>query len=146
MEKIFNNCRSLTSIPQLDTSKVTNMFSMFDSCSSLTSISQLDCSSVEYFGIMGFYGSTSFNNTLKNLGGFINLGKRKNLTLSSGVNYGLEKCAALTYDSIMNVIINLYDRATAGHSILTFKLHANALALLNDEDIAIATNKGWIIA
>jgi hypothetical protein len=46
----------------------------------------------------------------------------------------------------MNVINNLYDRATAGLSVLTLKLHANHLAMLTDDEKAIATNKGWIIS
>ena len=44
MNSMFQGCRSLTSIPLLNTSKVTNMSSMFSSCTSLTSIPQLDTS------------------------------------------------------------------------------------------------------
>ena len=46
MEEMFVNCSSLTEIPQLDTSKVTNMSRMFVNCSSLTEIPQLDTSKV----------------------------------------------------------------------------------------------------
>ena len=46
----------------------------------------------------------------------------------------------------MNVINNLYDRASAGYSVLTLKLHANHLAMLSDEEKAIATNKGWTLS
>ena len=42
MQSMFNGCTSLTSIPQLNTSKVTTMQSMFNGCTSLTSIPQLD--------------------------------------------------------------------------------------------------------
>ena len=45
----------------------------------------------------------------------------------------------------MNVINGLYDRASAGLSVITLKLHANHLAMLSEDDIAIATNKGWTI-
>ena len=38
MAKMFDGCRSLTAIPQIDTSAVTNMSNMFNSCYSLTSI------------------------------------------------------------------------------------------------------------
>ena len=46
MNSMFDYCSSLTTIPQLDTSKVTNMNSMFGSCSSLTTIPLIDTSNV----------------------------------------------------------------------------------------------------
>ena len=46
MNNMFNNCYSLTAIPQMDTSAVTNMSSMFVGCPSLTAIPQLDTSAV----------------------------------------------------------------------------------------------------
>lgn len=46
MSAMFNNCQSLTSIPQLDTSKVTDMSTMFSGCKSLVTIPQLDTSNV----------------------------------------------------------------------------------------------------
>ena len=44
--KMFQACSSLISIPQLNTSKVTNMGNMFCQCTSLTAIPQLDTSKV----------------------------------------------------------------------------------------------------
>ena len=38
MSNMFSYCDSLTAIPQLDTSAVTNMSNMFKSCTSLTAI------------------------------------------------------------------------------------------------------------
>jgi hypothetical protein len=46
----------------------------------------------------------------------------------------------------MNVINNLYDRASAGMSTLTLYVNANTMKLLSDADKAIATNKGWILS
>ena len=43
---MFQNCSNLTTIPQLNTSKVTNMSYMFQNCSNLTTIPQLDTSKV----------------------------------------------------------------------------------------------------
>ena len=43
---MFYQCSSLTTIPQLDTSKVTDTSNMFYQCSSLTTIPQLDTSKV----------------------------------------------------------------------------------------------------
>lgn len=52
MDSMFTYCSSLTSIPQLDTSNVTNMESMFAYCSSLTSIPLLNTSNVTSMGKM----------------------------------------------------------------------------------------------
>ena len=46
MRYMFRNCSSLTSVSDLDTSQVTNMDSMFQRCSSLTSVSGMDTSQV----------------------------------------------------------------------------------------------------
>ena len=46
MQSMFQGCYSLQTIPQLDTSRVTNMYLMFYNCYSLQSIPQLDTSSV----------------------------------------------------------------------------------------------------
>ena len=44
MNQMFLRCTSLTTIPQLDTSQATNMDNMFNGCTSLTTIPQLDTS------------------------------------------------------------------------------------------------------
>ena len=141
MYYIFRSCSSLTSIPQLDTSNVANMQYMFDGCSVLKTIPQLDCSKVTNIGLFGYSG----NSSIVNLGGFKNLGMQKSLSNTTG-NYFLGASSKLTHESIMNVINNLYDRASAGYSVLTLKLHADVLAKLTDEEKAIATNKGWILS
>lgn len=46
MTSMFQGCKSLSSIPNLDTSKVTNMRTMFKECSKLITIPQLDTSNV----------------------------------------------------------------------------------------------------
>ena len=46
MKSMFETCSTLKSIPQLNTSKVTDMSSMFKNCYELTSVPQLDYSSV----------------------------------------------------------------------------------------------------
>ena len=52
MSGMFNTCSSLKAIPQLDTSAVTNMNGMFNTCSSLTAIPQLDTSAVTNMSYM----------------------------------------------------------------------------------------------
>jgi surface protein len=52
MKYMFYDCYNLTTIPQLDTSKVTNMDNMFYECHSLITIPQLDTSKVTNMGTM----------------------------------------------------------------------------------------------
>ena len=52
MSYMFSNCENLTSVPLLDTSKVTNMGSMFYYCSKLTSVPLLDTSKVTNMSYM----------------------------------------------------------------------------------------------
>ena len=56
MDNMFSSCK-LTTIPQLDTSKVTTMRYMFQQCSNLTNISQLDTSKVANMSQMFYYCS-----------------------------------------------------------------------------------------
>ena len=58
MRSMFYDCKNLISIPLLDTSNVTNMNQMFLGCTSLTTIPQLDTSNVIYMNQM-FWRCTS---------------------------------------------------------------------------------------
>ena len=163
MSYMFYGCSKLTTIPLLNTSNVTNMNSMFANCSLLTTIPQLDTSSTTNVGYMfnncrkletlplmdfgqvteifGFFTNGTDNN-LTNLGGF------KNLKISWTDAYGLYRAEKLTYESVMNVINNLYDFRGNGDTSTTrtIKFSDKSKALLSDEDIAVATNKGWTIS
>lgn len=139
MGSMFSSCTSLTTIPPIDTSNVTNMSSMFGSCTKLQSLPLLDCSSVT--NISAFFGYSNIN-TLTELGGFKNL-------KTSWTGYGsLNALPNLTYESVMNIINNLYDFRGNGDTSTTrtIQFNANSKALLSDEDIALATNKGWVIS
>lgn len=167
---MFYGCSNLTSIPQLDTSNVTNISYMFKNCDKLISIPDFNCVKVTNFGSSSsyswLYGCSSLqsigvidcdsvtnigyvlgNNArtyLTHLGGFRNLGKASSVSNTNG-SYFMAYAPNLTYESVLNVLNGLYDRASAGLSVLTLKLHANHLAMLSEDDIAIATNKGWTI-
>ena len=128
MNSMFSGCYSLTTIPQLDTSRVTRMISMFGYCGSLTTIPLIDTSSVTNMASMLYRCSK-----LTDLGGFLKL--KTNLDLSA--------CTALTHDSLMNVINKAAD-VTASPATLT--LGSTNLAKLSDEEKGIATAKGWTLA
>ena len=144
MSSMFSNCTSLTTVPLFDTSKVTNMSSMFNNCSSLTSLPQFYMSSISSTGYAALFSYSNIN-SITDVGGFYNLGK--GITASSGtISNCCERLPNLKKESVLNILNCLYDRATAGMGVLTLKMHANHLAMLTDDEKAIATNKGWTLS
>ena len=128
MRNMFIGCENLASIPQLNTSNVTNMSRMFSDCLTLTSVPQLDASNVTNTDSM-LYQCIA----LTDFGGLTNL----------KVDLDLSTCSKLTHDSLMNVI---NEAADVTSSPKTLTLGATNLAKLTDEEKAIATNKGWVLA
>ena len=169
---MFSGCANLQRIPTLDFSSVTNIETMFYSCSNLKSLPDFNfklvksfpanaystwvygCSRLQTIGVIDcdsvtdiryvLHNSVTGTSTIKHLGGFRNLGKTSSVTGTDG-NYFLAEAPNLTYESVMNVLNLLYDRASAGMSVLTLKLHPNHLAMLSEDDITVATNKGWTL-
>ena len=136
MSSMFYDCTSLTTIPQLNTSNVTNMNGIFYQCTSLQSLPLLDCGKVTYMN--NFFGYSN-NNALTEMGGF------KDLKINWSDNNGLARCPNLTYQSIMNVLNNLYDFRTNGDDTTTrtIKINSNTYSLLTADDIAMTNGKGW---
>ena len=165
MNSMFSSCAVLQSIPQMDTSKVTSMSSMFDGCKKIQSIPQFDtsnvtsvsnmlysCSALQSIPLLDFGKVVQinyfavYNYALTSIGGFKDLGKAYLTTRAA--NYyeyklDLHDCVSLTHDSLMNVINNLYDIASIGVQPQQLVLGTTNLAKLTEEEIAIATNKGW---
>ena len=123
---MFAFCTNLTNIPLLDTSNVTNMFRMFESCINLISIPALDASKVTDLGRM-FNACNKVN--------------------SIGV-YGFRYSVNITYTALEHdaLVAFLNQAGTAYDSSQKITMGANKLALLSDEEKAIATNKGWQLA
>lgn len=126
MQNMFNRCIFLTSIPELNTSNVTNMISMFQYCSKLTIVPQLDVSKVTDFRSI-FYNCTS----LTSIGIY---GFTRGIDISQ---------TALEHDAIVAL---LNQAGTAYNSSQKITMGSTKLALLSDEEKAIATNKGWTLA
>lgn len=116
MGQIFFQCNNLTTIPQLDTSKVIDISNAFSGCSSLVN-----------FGGLSNIGQAYLNTTGANY---------------SKYKYDLSSCVKLTHDNLINVINNLYDIATAGVQSQQLVLGSKNIAKLTAEEIAIATEKG----
>ena len=126
MITMFLGCRKLTTIPQLDTSNVTSMGEMFSGCTGLTSIPELNASRSTYFSYM-FKDCTS----LTSIGMY---GFRYSIDISQ---------TALEHDAI---VAFLNQAGTAYNSSQTITMGSAKLALLSDEEKAIATNKHWTLA
>lgn len=126
MSYMFNECPRLTSVPEFDTSHVTNMRSMFYNCSSLTSIPQLDASHVN-----DMYAIFLNCNNLTSIGLY-------GFTCSIDISL-----TSLPHDAIVSF---LNQAGTAYNSSQKIIMGSAKLALLSDEEKAIATNKGWTLA
>ena len=115
ISQIARHCENLVSIPLLDGTNLHTASSAFAECHALTNIA----------GIKNFGKNPDMtSNTIKNMFGSSSL---------------------ITEQSCINIFNNLYDRATAGYSIVNMSFEPEVIARLTDEDIAIATNKGWTI-
>lgn len=133
-----------------DTSNVLNASSMFQYCSRLTKIPIFDFSSCyDVSNILADCGN------LIDIGGFNNLGKGYTRKTNNYHPYKLDLsyCRNLTHESLMNVINNLYDLnltydVANGGTLYrqSLVLGATNLAKLTEEEIAIATNKGWDVS
>ncbi len=137
---MFYNCSALTSLDLSgwNTSKVTDISGMFYNCSALTSI---DLSGFSLISCTKATDIFRFDNNLVNLK-LPDLGHNQNCT-----SLDLSTCSALTKDSILFLFNNAFDRATAGYTkAFTIKLNATTKALLSEDEIAIATNKGFTVA
>ena len=166
---MFNGCSNLREISQLDTGSGTSFFNMFRDCSNLQEIPKIDTSKGTTFDSMFFNCSSlqeipqfNFENALvitdivsncsnlQNLGGFKDLGKAyfQKKKENSPYTLNLRSCSKLTHESLLNVINNLYDlNLTYGETLYRqqVKLHADSMALLSEDEIKIATDKGWDI-
>lgn len=128
-DDMFYNCSSLTVVPQFNTANLYSANLMFGGCSKLVKIPLLDFTKAEQLRSMLLACSE-----LVKLGGFSNL----------SVNLDLSSSRKLTAESIMNVINQAKDLSGTGNATLT--LGTTNIAKLTEEQIAIATSKGWTLA
>ena len=174
MREMFRNCSRLISIPQLDTSKVTNMENMFDNCNNLTTIPQLDTSNVTDMSYM-FYQCNKLTNipqldtskvtdmdnmftVCNNLTTIPKLDASKATSFSSIFDgcimltsiglYGFKRSIKITDTALGHdaIVAFLNQAGTAYNSYQKITMGSTKLALLSDEEKAIATNKGWTLA
>lgn len=108
-------------------------------CNNLETLHIEDMSALDYVYDYLFLGASN----LKNISGFNNLGKGFYGYQYVKMNYLYN----LTRESVINIFNGLYDmNQNPNVQTSTIILDSNSKALLSDEDIAIATNKGWVIS
>lgn len=136
-----------TSIPSIDTSSGENFSNMFYSARKIITIPELDFSkATNVDNVLTWYNTGM---AVKNLGGFKNLGKAYDPEAEANYsNYTLsiKQATNLTYESVMNVINNLYDISSKGCQPQSLVLGYNLLNRVSDDEIAIATAKGWTVS
>lgn len=159
MYYMYQNCFSIKEIPQYNTSKVRD-FTRWISCdenysiqsefpgkqfnSALEKIPELDASSCN--NVYSMFGT---HKLFTDFGGLKNLGQAYSTTsgsINSDYTLPLNGCPALTHGSLMNVINNLYDIATKGVKVQVLRLGATNIAKLTEDEIKIATDKGWTVS
>ena len=147
--QIFSFCQSITTVPYINTSNCSDLNGMYQQCNKMTEIPYLiDASKAIRVDSILYYCSS-----LTNLEGFQNLGQAYLTTQSANYyNYKLDlsSCTALTEQSLINVLNNLYDIKTKGCNPQQVVLGSDNLAKLTSEEgqqaLAQAQQFGWNIS
>jgi surface protein len=155
MQQMFHGCDNLTSLDlsSFDTSNVTNMGYMFAGCnlvelnlnnfntSNVTSMHYMfqNCDNLTSLDLSSFDASnvTSMTMMFSNCSSLTDFKAPKNIN----ANIDISASTKLTHDSLMSIINNLV--AATNYKVLA--LGPTNLAKLTDEEIAIATGKGWTV-
>ena len=136
MARMFYDCMALTTLDlsNFDTSKVTNMDSMFFECSALTT---LDLSNFDTSKVTNMPNSIFFDcSALTTATWGSNWGSNEAMT-----RFDVSACP-LSHDSCLDLLNKLATKTTTA----TLKLSATTKSYMSDDEIAIATAKGWTIA
>ena len=167
LQQAFQACPNVTSIIGLETFTAPdgiNLFKIFAN-GTLRNISILDMSNLtcKVADLPGTGDSASLT-TIKwafdwsnisrvenfiwfNLPNVTNYEFGRNIKADLGSNTSLSTMNKLTVDSLLNLFNALYDFASEGNTDThTCIIGATNLAKLTDEQIAIATNKGWTVS
>ena len=146
---MFGSCKNLKTIPQIDTTKFETFNYWFTSCTNLESVPKLNASGcIQISGMFANGTKTKFTD----FGGLENLGMAYLTTVSA--NYGnykldLSLCTALTEQSLINVLTNLFDIKTKGCKVQTITFGSTNLAKLTSVEgqtaLTQAQNYGWTI-
>lgn len=122
----------------------TKQLKQFYNPTSGIAINVFDCDSLQSTPYYGVYNTTSY------LGGFRNLGKGflQNGTAQKHLMYFNSNMQNLSHESLLNIFNELYDLNLHNFKFTnqpTIKLGAKNFARVTEEEIKIATDKGWIV-
>ena len=170
----FYGCKSLESMPRLNTSKVTDMYRAFYNCSSLKEFPEFDmsnvtnmtflchgCSALEVVPSLKTSKATSFANSFNGCSGLkvissldaLNVATINAATFNNCVsletckiknlktNLPMSNCLALSKESVLYI----FENAQTVTAACTITLHSDVFAQLTDDEIAIATEKGFSV-
>lgn len=171
MGGMFANCRSLTQIPAMDTRAVTNVGQMFNDCDSLIGVPPMNldlATNVSYMfngcrnllEVNLYLGSAvnaeaMFNGCVRLIDAgllhmsnvtnaqymFRNCTELREVRLCDvGCSIAFRDCSHLSRESIVHLFAHA--RRVTGQSIT---LHPDCRTRITDEDVAIATGKGWVV-
>ena len=137
---IFRDTR-ITEGPEFNTSNVLDAGGMFDYCINLRHIPLYDFGNVNTIYVF----ATSCGD-LRTMDGLLNLGKGFVPDWDGNHILDLSGSPLLDRQSCLNLFNNVYDMNNTEITDAGIMLSYETRSLLSDEDIAIATNKGWIIS
>lgn len=125
-----------TQLEEVNIKSVRNFEYLFEGCSNLKKINNINMSGVTYVGMWDLSNCVS----LTDVGGFQDLGRNFGYNTCT---LGLDQCPNLSKQSIINIFKSVYDRTNTSTTkiIITYDMNN----LLSEEDIAIVTNKSWIV-
>lgn len=123
-------------LEEVNIKSVRNFEYLFEECSNLKKINNINMSDVTYVGMWDLSNCVS----LTDVGGFQDLGRNFGYNTCT---LGLDQCPNLSKQSIINIFKSVYDRTNT--STTKIRITYNMNNLLSEEDIAIVTNKSWIV-
>ena len=134
MELMFRGCYNLTTVDMsgCDTSSVTTMMYMFNQCYAISSVDMSGCDVSNCTNFFGF---------------FVNGANPSDFKAPSNIKVSVDFSAAtaLSVDSLNSIIAGLYDYSDTDDTP-TLTIGSTNLAKLTDDEIAVATAKGWTVA
>lgn len=153
MQAMFSNCANLIQVPLLNTANVVHFDDMFYNCYNLVTVPQFNtsnlysanlmlagCDKLVSVPLLDFTKAEQLRNMLLGCSELTDLGGFSNLSVS----LDLSSSRKLSVDSLMNVINQTADLSETGGATLT--LGSTNVTKLTEEQIAIATSKGWTLA
>lgn len=149
--RMYYGCTSLTSVPaytircRFADNQGTGVAFMFGGCISLKSVPELDFREVE--SINGLFINCQ---ELVDIGGLKDFGHEESIwtITTSPWDYGpFYGCKKISRQSMLNIFNGLWNRSTSGYSqVPGLYFEPEVIARLTEDDIAIATQRGWTIS